>query len=154
MATSTRDSNEEDLDPEMEDLVNQSGAKFVTIHKSAPVHIGIINGPVTIGPQFNFPSAMMQPQNSQQNTDCNSENIQRWMQNLEARPIENEELKAIAQHISDDKLPDLCQLLQVPDSKLRNWLQQNSTVQDGKEYDVAHKMLYYWVQTNDLVRIL
>ena len=36
------------------------GQKFVTVHKSV-THIGVINGPVVIGPQFNNYHNPMQP---------------------------------------------------------------------------------------------
>ena len=36
------------------------GQKFITVHKSV-THIGVINGPVVIGPQFNNTHNPMQP---------------------------------------------------------------------------------------------
>ena len=64
----------------------------------------------------------------------------------EKRYIETNELKAIADKITNNQLPKLCQNLGIAEDRLQNWMSM-----DGAEHKPAFRMLYYWTQINDMV---
>merc|ERR1712008_670030 len=62
----------------------------------------------------------------------------------EKRYIETNEIKAIADKITNNQLPKLCHNLGIAEERLQTWMSM-----DG-EHKPAFRMLYYWTQINDM----
>jgi len=137
--------NDDDID--YKNGSNQSGFKqqYVTVYKTVN-HIGVLNAPLVIGPQinnYNQPS-VQQPFFNQNlyEKDTKQNNLQRCLEDRSS--IEFNQIKSIADKISTNELPKLCQNLNIPENRIESWLSKN------KEYSPAYRMLFYWMQKDDL----
>ena len=75
--------------------------------------------------------------------DTKQNNLQRCLEDRSS--IEFNQIKSIADKISTNELPKLCQNLNIPENRIESWLSKN------KEYSPAYRMLFYWMQKDDLV---
>ena len=143
------DYDEEDQAPD----TTETQQRIVTIHKSV-THIGVINGPVVIGPQINTyqgPPPMMTPQPSmEEEQDLDDEEIDPIESHFQeclsdSRCIETSEVQKVADNIKDSQLELLCHKLGIDGEKLKNW-----QLMESDKYSPAYRMLFYWIQRNDL----
>merc|ERR1740123_2165903 len=115
----------EEIDEFSDESENDNvGQKFITVHRSV-THIGVINGPVVIGPQFNNTHNPMQPSTwynqpahpfDEYKNDI-EEHFNRCIN--EKRYIETNEIKAIADKITNNQLPKLCHNLGIAEERLQ-----------------------------------
>lgn len=59
------------------------------------------------------------------------------------RVIDNAEIALIAEKVEAQKLKDICQLLEIKENNLQDWLKISD------ELSPAYRMLYYWAQVQD-----